>query len=75
MRASILAWSALSGVVMGVLLDAALIGVAMSLVALVPSLADRLNQRWLAIGAAAVLCALPLALAALGYLEGELKAA
>ena len=75
MRASILAWSTVSGVVMGVFIDATLIGVALLFVALWPELPAKLNQRWIAATAATVLLSVPIALAVLGYLEGKLKSA
>jgi len=74
MRASILAWSTVSGVAMGLLADAALIGAAMVVALLLPDLRLRVNQRWFAIGAATVLAAVPIVFAVLGYFEGELKA-
>lgn len=75
MRASILAWSTVSGVVMGVFIDATLIGVALLFLALWPELPAKLNQRWIAVFGLTVLLCVPLALAVLGYLEGKLKAA
>ena len=73
MRTSIVAWSLVSGVAMGVLADAALIGAALVVLLLLPDLRTRLSQRWFAIGAATVLAAGPIAFAVLGYFEGELK--
>ena len=73
MRASILLWSTASGIILGLFIDATLIGVALLLTALVPGLSARLQARWLAIAAACVLAAIPLAMAVLGYLEGKLK--
>jgi predicted acyltransferase len=72
-RASILFWSTASGVILGVFLDATLIGVALLLSSLFPALANRLHHRWLGILAAVILVAVPVVLAVLGYLEGELK--
>lgn len=74
MRASIIAWSMASGLAMGILADAALIGAAFLLALVRPELPGRLNQRWLTIGAVAILSAVPIVFTALGYLEGELKA-
>jgi hypothetical protein len=74
MRASIVAWSMVSGIAMGALADAALIGAAIVFALLLPDLRPRLNQRWFAIGAATVLAAVPIVFAVLGYFEGELKA-
>ncbi len=73
MRASILFWSAASGVILGVFLDATLVGVALLLGSLFPALAGRLHHRWLTAFAATILVAVPVVLAVLGYLEGELK--
>ena len=74
MRASIIVWSVASGVAMGLVADVALIGADVVLALLLPDVRPRLNQRWFAIGAATVLAAVPIALAVLGYFEGELKA-
>jgi hypothetical protein len=73
MRASILAWSAASGAILGILIDATLIGVALLIGTLVPALSAKLHFRWFAIGATAVLASIPTVLTVLGYLEGELK--
>ena len=64
----------MSGVAMGLLVDAALVGAAFVVSILLPGLSPRLNHRSLAIGAGTLLVAVPIALAVLGYLEGELKA-
>ena len=73
MRTSIVLWSAISGAIIGVFIDATLIGVALLFSAAVPSLFARLQQRWLAIGAIAVLTLIFTASVTLGYLEGQLK--
>lgn len=73
MRTSILLWSTASGVILGVFLDATLMGVALLLSAVIPGLSPRLHQRWVATSAMVVLAVIPIALAILGYLEGELK--
>ncbi|MEO6879202.1 MAG: hypothetical protein ABI205_12030 [Gemmatimonadaceae bacterium] len=73
MRASILFWSTVSGVILGVFFDATLIGVALLLSSLFPTFAARLQHRWFGALAATILVAVPVALAVLGYLEGELK--
>jgi len=75
MRTSILVWSTASGVILGVFLDATLMGVALLLSAVAPGISVRLHQRWLTTLAIVVLIAIPVGLAILGYLEGELKAA
>ncbi|HTE44106.1 MAG TPA: hypothetical protein VK636_02590 [Gemmatimonadaceae bacterium] len=73
MRASILLWSTASGAILGLFIDATLIGVALLLGAVVPAISVRLHYRWLALCAAAVLAIIPLVLAVLGFLEGQLK--
>jgi hypothetical protein len=74
MRASILLWSTASGLILGLFVDATLIGVALLLSAVVPGLTPRLHARWFTISAGVVLWLIPLVLGVLGYLEGELKA-
>ncbi|MDB4877760.1 MAG: hypothetical protein JWM41_4206 [Gemmatimonadetes bacterium] len=73
MRTSILLWSTVSGAILGLFLDATLIGVALLLSAVIPGLSSRMHHRWLITSAAVILAAIPVALAILGYLEGELK--
>ena len=73
MRASILIWSTASGIILGLFIDATLIGVALLLSAVIPGLSARLQHRWLTLAAAAVLAAIPLVLAVPAYIEGELK--
>ena len=73
MRASILFWSTASGAILGVFFDATLIGVALLLSSVFPGLANRLHHRWFTGLATFVVVAVPLFLAVLGYLEGELK--
>lgn len=60
--------------ILGLFIDATLIGVAVLASALVPSLAGRLPQRWLAMSTAVLLALIPATLAVLGFLEGRLKA-
>ena len=74
MRTSILAWSTVSGAILGIFIDATIIGLAVLVSAIVPALSTRLHQRWFALSAALVLTAIPLTLAVLGFLEGQLKA-
>jgi FtsH-binding integral membrane protein len=74
MRASILWWSTISGAVLGLFIDATLIGVALLLSALIPGASARLEQRWLVASALVVLAAIFVAMTVLGYLEGQLKA-
>ena len=73
MRASILLWSTASGLILGLFIDAILIGVALLLSALIPSISARVSHRWLTVTATAGLAVIPLAFAVLGYLEGKLK--
>ena len=74
MRASILLWSMASGLILGLFIDATLIGVALLLSTVLPGVAERLNHRWVTASSAVVLVAIPLVMAVLGYLEGQLKA-
>lgn len=73
MRTSILLWSTASGLILGLFLDATLIGVALLLSAVIPGLSERLHYRWLGITAVGLLVAIPIVLGVLGYLEGQLK--
>jgi hypothetical protein len=72
-RASILLWSTASGLILGLFVDATLIGVALLLSAVIPGISERLHHRWLTMAATVLLAAIPLVLGVLGYLEGELK--
>jgi len=74
MRASILLWSTASGLILGLFIDATLVGVALLLSAVIPGLTPRFHARWFVISAGIVLALIPLAMGVLGYLEGELKA-
>ena len=73
MRASILLWSTASGVIIGTFIDATLIGVALLVSAVIPGVSTRLHHRWLTMVSATILALIPLALAVLGFLEGQLK--
>lgn len=71
MRASVIWWSAFSGAVLGVFVDATLIGVALLFSAAV---SWRTYPRWV-VGLGGVVMAVVLgAMTVLGYLEGRLKA-
>jgi hypothetical protein len=72
-RASILVWSAVSGVILGLFIDATLVGVALLLSTVVPSVSARLHGRWVTMTAAGLLVVIPVVFAALGFLEGQLK--
>jgi hypothetical protein len=73
-RASIIIWSAGSGLLLGLFIDAAVIGVWLVLSSLVPNLAPRFFPRWAAALSVVLLGAVPLFAATLGFLEGRLKA-
>jgi hypothetical protein len=72
-RASILLWSAGSGVLLGLFADALLVGLWMLLSAAAPSLAPRNFPRWATAAAVLLLAVLPIAGFVVGYLEGRLK--
>ena len=74
MRASILLWSMASGAILGLFIDATLIGLVMLATAALPALSARLHYRWLTTSAAVVLALSPLVLIVLGAIEGQLKA-
>jgi hypothetical protein len=72
-RTSILLWSMASGAILGIFLDATLLGVALLFSTLLPALAARVHHRWFVALSVAVLVLIPALLAVLGYLEGQLK--
>jgi hypothetical protein len=72
MRAAVLVWSTLSGAILGLFVDAMLVGVAAIVAAFVPHL--RIANRWVIGSAAAALVAILVGMTVLGYLEGRLKA-
>ena len=74
MRAGILFWSTLSGIILGLFVDATLIGVALLFSAIAPGVSIRMSQRWMGLLVAVVLAMIPLVFAVLGFLEGRLKA-
>ena len=67
MRATIIGWSAFSGVVLGLFVDATLIGVASLLSA------GRPYPRWLVASGVVVMIGILLVMTTLGYLEGRIK--
>ena len=73
MRASILLWSTASGLILGLFIDATLIGVALLLSAVIPGFSPRMHYRWLKVSALVLLALVPLIAGVLGYLEGQLK--
>jgi len=72
-RASILLWSTASGAILGLFIDATLIGVALLISAIVPGVSTRLHHRWVTMTSATILALIPLVLSVLGFLEGQLK--
>jgi len=72
-RASVLLWSAGSGIVIGLIFDALLVGAWMVTANFLPMIAPRSLPRWALVLTLAGLAVIPLAAAALGYLEGRLK--
>ena len=72
-RASIILWSAGSGALLGLFLDAAIVGIWLVISSVIPAMAPRQLPRWFAALAAVGLVALPIAAGILGYLEGRLK--
>lgn len=73
-RASVILWSAGSGLLLGLFADAALVGLWIILSAGLPGLAPRPVPRWAAAMAAVFLAAVPIVATVLGLLEGRLKA-
>jgi hypothetical protein len=72
MRASVIWWSAASGAVLGMFIDAILLGVALLFSTLLPM---REYPRWLLAVGWLALVGVMLAMTMLGYFEGRLKAA
>ena len=72
-RASIIIWSAGSGVLLGLFVDAALLGVWLVVSSVVPAMVPRQLPRWFATLAVLGLGVVPIAGGILGYLEGRLK--
>jgi hypothetical protein len=73
MRASILAWSAFSGLVLGLFCGVALLAAVLAGLELVAPGAARALERWRPALLALCLVVIPLVGALLGYLEGRLK--
>ena len=74
MRTSILLWSTASGVILGLFIDATLIGVAVLASALCRRLPGASSSGGWRMSTAVVLALIPATLAVLGFLEGRLKA-
>jgi hypothetical protein len=62
-----------SGAILGLFIDATLIGVVMLASVVVPGLSARLHYRWLTTTAAIILALIPITLSVIGLLEGQLK--
>lgn len=73
MRTSILVWSTVSGALLGLFIDATLLGIAVLASTVVPAFGTRLQHRWFAMSAVVLLAIIPAAMAVLGFLEGQLK--
>jgi hypothetical protein len=73
MRTSILLWSTASGALLGLFVDATLVGIVVLASTVAPALGARLQHRWLTMVSVAVLAVIPTAMAVLGFLEGQLK--
>jgi hypothetical protein len=73
MRTSILVWSTVSGALLGLFIDATLLGVAVLASTVIPALGTRLQHRWFAVSSVVLLAMIPTAMAVLGFLEGQLK--
>ena len=74
MRASIIAWSTFSGLLLALFVAVFAIGVVTMIATLFPDTVGRVVARWRGIGLVAVLVVLPLLGAIAGFLEGKLKA-
>lgn len=72
-RASILLWSAGSGVVLGLILDALIVGAWMVAANFLPSLSPRTLPRWAMLTSIVALALIPILAGMIGYLEGRLK--
>lgn len=73
MRASILFWSTLSGVLLALFVALLLLGCGVLLHAVVPGAAARFLERWRSAAFVVLFVLLPLAGAIAGFLEGRLK--
>jgi hypothetical protein len=74
-RASILFWSAGSGVLLGLILDALIFGAWMVASYFLPALSPRVLPRWVTLLSVAALSLIPIVAGMIGYLEGRLKLA
>ena len=72
-RASVLVWSAGSGVLLGLMLDALIFGAWMIASSFLPGLSPRNLPRWATLTSVAALSLIPVVAGLIGYLEGRLK--
>jgi hypothetical protein len=72
-RASVLLWSAGSGVILGLILDAMIFGAWMIAANFLPALSPRTLPRWATITSVVALSLIPIVAGLIGYLEGRLK--
>jgi hypothetical protein len=72
-RASVLLWSAGSGIVLGLIIDAMIFGAWMVVANFLPALSPRSLPRWATLTSLAALSLIPVLAAVIGYLEGRLK--
>jgi hypothetical protein len=72
-RASILLWSAGSGVLLGLILDALIFGAWMVASNFLPALSPRALPRWATLTSIVALALIPIVAGLVGYLEGRLK--
>jgi hypothetical protein len=72
-RALVLFWSAGSGIVLGLILDALIFGAWMVTSNFIPALSPRVLPRWATLTSIAALSLIPIVAGLIGYLEGRLK--
>jgi hypothetical protein len=72
-RASILLWSAGSGVLLGMILDALIFCAWMITSNFLPALSPRVLPRWATLTSVLALSLIPVLAGLIGYLEGRLK--
>ena len=72
-RASVLFWSAGSGILLGLILDALIFGAWMVASNFLPALSARSLPRWASLMSLAALSLIPIVAGLIGYLEGRLK--
>ena len=68
-----LLWSAGSGILLGLILDALVFGAWMVASNFLPALSPRLLPRWATLASIAALSLIPIMAGLIGYLEGRLK--